>query len=1136
MDNVISYKYADGTKIWSYSGNDTSITGYVLEITPYWTSSLEGNPSAILVEAEHKILDDNEDSELSLTSDTTNQSEKFEYSQVWARYSKDNGESEFGPASDTAKDEEVKIIMYQSPQNGCRLINEPIRKGDVIRIPINRSYDGIIKFTLTPIMSYGQLNHLARTISLDQSKISNGEIILSKWSYNLSKSLASVIRDNVVTENVTEEITTEVINKSENSNVEVKTVTSTIKKREEDPVVSTTYIYNLCLNYGFDSYMFSNQINDGTSRHLYFYDLDTINPQDLEDDIFENIKNILLNYTPVHTEEIPEGILSGGSFTVNFTLNSSECKLQPNKVYLCILNLVTVINETKCYHYDYRYLFTNQIFNEQFGIEEDFNTLTLPIIPTLDIEFTENRVQEQYFIGNSESSLPDIADDIKWISKDSGTINKEFNYSCKINTNPEKINLEYYDDLFSVDYSFVPNNNQKDGLDVKSDFTYNKINNSIITSSNYSSDDNFGIHTYKSDYSFKCDRNTSVETLNIGGKKTNLLNINNSADQYGLFLSEAQGLANTMMFEDDSIFVVGMHNDGGGDEEWYGEVGTVSEGFATQTTPYDDSIATNSPNEIDLTEWYDGVSVIQSSDAGVQSQHYYLKHGSDLIQYPSEKDDVTATLSEYLEQENPHKFLVNSLNTRGIVPIFFITSGYSNENAEKDNRCTGVRLGHFHGVSSPADGWQTTKDEKVEQHNFDDEYPYWFLEWYQLNAKQSSNILGTFLIKHINSKGVATYIPTNNYFTVSVLTSGLDGYGFMQTNYLEDYNNTKGITYPTGYSSSSSIYGYTKQPVNKNSLITGAVINPYGNNPIIKQQYSVGDLLATQLAQFGAIEYYSTPEEVHSSQYTISDSAKSTLNASANNIITFIATYTLTLDQSKVDLINGQLKAGNVYLNNFYKKLPSNNLRLTDINDKLVYTEKKTFYPLAGLIPDFSENLYLAEITPTGNISYIPMSKSNDATDLYYWDNVHNRYEVYNQNKYYTLIKYAKFKKYFWHNTEQEFTEQELTEYYQNNSLNPDNYKTTKEQSLDKFIFIDNFNNQYKQVISMPLKYSRYQGLYTANKQNRKGELVFSLYKSPSNKDTIGKDRKITNLAMPPVLFKNKDNQFQWLVDPTQRF
>ena len=65
-----------------------------------------------------------------------------------------------------------------------------------------------------------------------------------------------------------------------------------------------------------------------------------------------------------------------------------------------------------------------------------------------------------------------------------------------------------------------------------------------------------------------------------------------------------------MMFEDDSIFVVGMHNDGGGDEEWYGEVGTVSEGFATQTIPYDDSIATNSPNEIDLTEWYDGVSVI----------------------------------------------------------------------------------------------------------------------------------------------------------------------------------------------------------------------------------------------------------------------------------------------------------------------------------------------------------------------------------------------------------------------------------------------------------------------------------------------------------------------------------------------
>lgn len=1119
MDNVISYKYAGGTKIWSYSGNNTSITGYVLEITPYWTSSLEGNPSAILVEAEHEILDDNKDSELSLMSDTTNQSEKFEYSQVWARYSKDNGESEFGPASDTAKDEEVKIIMYQSPQNDCRLINEPIRKGDIIRIPINRSYDGIIKFTLTPIMSYGQLNHLTRTISLDQSKISNGEIILSKWSYNLSKSLASVIRDNVVTENVTEEITTEVINKSENSNVEVKTVTSTIKKREEDPVISTTYIYNLCLNYGFDSYMFSNQINDGTNRHLYFYDLDTINPQDLEDDIFENIKNILLNYTPVHTEEIPEGILSGGSFTVNFTLNSSECKLQPNKVYLCILNLVTVVNETKCYHYDYRYLFTNQIFNEQFGIEEDFNTLTLPIIPTLDIEFTENRVQEQY-VGDSESSLPDIADDIKWISKDSGTINKKFKYSCKINTNPEKINLEYYDDLFSVDYSYVPNNNQENDLVVKSNFTYNKINNSIIDSQDYSSDTESGEHTYTSNYLFKCDRNTSVETLNIGGKKTNLLNINNSADQYGLFLSEAQGLANTMMFEDDSIFVVGMHNDGGGDEEWAGEVGTVSEGFATQTKAYDDSIATNSPNEIELTEWYYDVSVIQSSETGRQ-QHYYLKHGSDLIQYPSEKDDVTATLSEYLEQDNPHKFLVNSLNTRGVVPVFFITSGYSNEDAEKDNTCTGVRLGHFHGASSPADGWEATKDEQVEQHNFDDEYPYWFLEWYQLNAKQSSNILGTFLIKHVNSKGVATYIPTNNYFTVSVLTSVSNGYGFMQTNYLEDYNNT-----PV-YSSSSSIQGYTKQPVNKNSLITGAVKNLNKDN----KQYSVGDLLATQLAQLGAIEYYSTPEEVYSSQYTISDSAKSTLTASANNVVTYIATYTLTLNQSKVDLINGQLKAGNVYLTSFYKKLPSNNLRLTDINDKLVYTEKKTFYPLAGLIPDFSENLYLAEITPTGDVSYIPMSKSNNANDLYYWDNVHKRYEVYNQNKQYTLLKYAKFKKYFRYNAEQKFTD-----YCTHNGLNSNNYKTTKEESLDQFIFIDEFNKDYKQVISMPLKYSRYQGLYTTNKQNRKGELVFSLYKSPSNKNTIGKDRKITNLAMPPVLFKNNKNKFQWLVDPTQRF
>jgi hypothetical protein len=50
-----------------------------------------------------------------------------------------------------------------------------------------------------------------------------------------------------------------------------------------------------------------------------------------------------------------------------------------------------------------------------------------------------------------------------------------------------------------------------------------------------------------------------------------------------------------------------------------------------------------------------------------------------------------------------------------------------------------------------------------------------------MNPVGEKSILGTFMIKHINNKGVETYIPTNNYFCLWV-----DGSGRARANYIED--------------------------------------------------------------------------------------------------------------------------------------------------------------------------------------------------------------------------------------------------------------------------------------------------------------------------------------------------------------
>jgi hypothetical protein len=95
--------------------------------------------------------------------------------------------------------------------------------------------------------------------------------------------------------------------------------------------------------------------------------------------IEDKLKKILDELIPDHVESIPKDVIRGGNDTVRYKLGSSSCKLQPNKLYLAIINLETKMGENIIPHYDYRYLYTNQVFNESFNTSEDFSELSIPV-------------------------------------------------------------------------------------------------------------------------------------------------------------------------------------------------------------------------------------------------------------------------------------------------------------------------------------------------------------------------------------------------------------------------------------------------------------------------------------------------------------------------------------------------------------------------------------------------------------------------------------------------------------------------------------------------------------------------------------------------------------------------------------
>lgn len=1090
---TFKYKFSGGEKKWTYDNdNDTGYSEYTLEITPKWTSQLDGNPAAILVEATH------------ITEPDIKDSEKYTYKQLWANYDDESGNQKF-EGIDLNQDITIKMFPLEESGDSDKIknINTFVKSTDVIKIDISRVYDGVIEFKLTPVMSYGTLDHLAKTITLDQSKIASGEIILSKWSYIVNKSIAEVIKDNTVSENIVENVktTTTLQKQDDNTTIEIKQIDTTQTKDVKDPIVSTTYIHTMSLTYGFDSYKFENQ-NVTDIRSIKFFDLQEIDfldlPKDSENCYESTLQTILKEYIPVHVETIPTGLLSGGNTTINYILDSTECKLKPDHVYLCICELITQIqNEAKFIHYDYRYLYTNSIFNEYFGIEEDYNNLNLNITPSLELEFKSDKI--------SESLITKNKNEIQWLSEEKKTTTPTLKYDCTVDPSLNAVQVVYTDNLFTLNYTgnsldvqrasviYLPNNTTNGVLNC----TYEK-----------STDDNIKVTCI---YDFTLKITEKLDSLEVDAVKTNLLNLTNPADQYKVFLSEANGLANTMMMEDDQIFAVGMHNDGGGSEEWYGEVGTISEGFTSSATQYDDSVATNMPNEIDLYYYDPDVKVGGNNGANLQ-YNYYLKHGSELIQYPSEKDDGPETLATYLESDNPHQFLVDSLESRGIVPILFVTSGPDDH---KGQSCIGLSFSRYTAAVSPTIMYNSNAvEEESKNNNFNAEYPYWFLSWSGVNARQSTEIIGTFMVKYVNSKGVSTYIPTNNYFSVSCKDNKL------YTAYLEDCKDkVTNITYST-----SIPQGYRSEP-NKWSNGTYTAPDPSKltippNSAISKSMYTIGDLLSIQLAQFAAIDYYDTPRVVSGDFYTISDSDKASLKLFANQTIDIISNYTYEINDTLSADLNKNLYANGVNLNIVNEYLPSNNLKFTSSENKFYMSDKVSFTPLKSLLPDFSKNSYLVTITPDGESRYDSFSFQDTTNDLYYWDG--KEYKVYEGNDTVELFKYGGFKK----------CVQNLDD-----SLNSSNYDTTDNELLDNFIKVE-FNPNYTHTTTMPLKHSRYKGIYTTNQRGRTAKLKFTRFESPSTISESG-IKNITNVAIPPtLLFKKGEDSVQcqqWLIDPKLR-
>lgn len=1114
MMNTFKYKTKSGQSTYQ-SLQDSQFKEYVLEISPTWKSSLGGNASAILVEASH---DQNQ----------------YTYKALWANFS--TSETEFEFCGEDLIQKGSDIIMFEPYQNDetKRFINNSIDQyRDKIKIVISREFDGIISFKLTPIMSYGPLHNLAKTINIDQSKIASGEVFLSKWSYTINKYLSNTVTRTPEVSVKTEDITTVT---TTNENVESKKVITKTSVVTEDAETVQNYKYSMNLNYGFDSYVFKDQQITET-RFIKFY-----NMQDIDINKFDNlgpnsiIRSIIDSneYIPEHVEIVPENVFKGGSITLNYNLNTSECPLKYGNCYLAIVQMQSNIKrqdvEVQIEYFDYRYLFVSPIFNELFGQVEDFNTLYLPIIPQMTVNFEENRIQQEYR-QKEAISLSELEKQFVWVSNQNETNNVSFDYSLRINTKPSSLTFEYVDEHFNTKCLSDYNPNLE--ISTSNLDTINYKNQVLETSSDTTQSTADSIKLNKK-YNFTLSTTEKLDEIYIDSLKTNLLNLPSEVNKPGLFLAEADGLTNTMMIEDENLFIVGIHNDGddSGDEEWYGEIGSASEGYTNVESSriYDDSKQANAPNEIDLT---DSVAV----DSTNKEFHYFIKHGKFKKQFGIEKDDRSELLDDYLASNEADPYITSALQSKSILPTLFITSGYHGESPDKKHNGVTVDLGiAYKGVSQKADG-NTTEDEdlnEVEKHNFTEDYPYWFLEQTYLHPFSTPQMLGTFLLKYTINKKSRSYVCTNNYFML--WANPLDGSSQRGCAiYLEDlkYNKPTKITY------SKSIPLTAGQPFQSFLDSSAPGIQTVNGNKL--SYYSIGDLLATQLAQLGGIMPYHTPQKYEGIVYSLNDDDQATVRNMQRDTISYDPTYSITLDENSTiyQKLNSALSFANINLNEWNTKLQSNNLKLglsmmteTGIPSiTLIDKEHLEFNPLQTIMPDFTKKSYMLEISPYGDIEY--KITPEVTSQLLYWDDDKNSYRVYSETDLIQLYKYGKFSKFI-------SKETEATALNQKNS-NYEVYPGSYISALDNFIkFHPNTNKGFssKHCVQIPLQYTNDNGLYTTNNKNRNSKAGFTFSEMSGKKwSSYGKYPTLKGLSRPPVQdYAHKNSaEIGIYVDSTQR-
>lgn len=999
---------------------------YTLEITPQWTSEFGGNPSAILVTAEHEDAG----------------AKPYSYSYIWANFKTSDNVSKFmGKPYD---ENSTSIYMYPTLEEreqiqDALIIDSQLSKDCTISISIERIYEGVITFTLTPIMSFGALEYLKKEIKIDQSKIESGEIITNTWSYCITQSIG-------------------------------------YQETKDKP------INILNLQFGFESYKYEDQKIFESHNYIKFYDVSTLPYGELSfgNTIQERVKNILeSNLLPKHVEEIPSNLIGGGSVTINKILQSSECALERDKLYLCLFDLVTETEDKDLYyHYDYRYLYTSDIFNENFESEQDYINLFLPIQPELSISF-DNPIEIKYN-GESENYLETYINSLNLITAtepESKNIDIDLECSVTIKTQPSSSILKYESTLINVQHVLDSKDiiiSNTEGTVISESITISK---ECKTSLNYDTDS---------------DGNYIEHEIPITKKRTNLLNLNEDEyNQYGLFLTKNTytTLAKQLFLEEDGgILTLGIHNDGNDiDDEWCGEVGSVSECFTTQQTPYDDSFVTNSSNEIDL----------QSELESGTPNNFALKRQE---MYQFNLDKKTTSVSEFISSENINADLIKNLESRGLIPVLFVTSGYSGDRSHKHNRAMRLEMegSKYYAVSAPGHGNLNEEKDKndEEKNNFNDSNPYWFLSWRSLHPKDISEVLGTFFVKCINNKGKTTYIPTNNYFLISSTTFPGQSALTIPDRYVRYFEDKWQLT-------NSDIKGIKFKQTSANKVINDSDYEILQNyQPDSSKQlpafpdnlYSVGSLLGTQLAQLGAVVEYSG-EELESG-YRISEESIAKLNKEANDPIYIQLTYTVKdLDPS---LLDDSIYINNLQISKLANLFPSNNL---SINLLETITHSKSYYicPFSELISSYNNTTYALDIHPDGEFKFIPSSQC-DVNQLYYWNIDTKKYMKYTGNA--KLYKYGTF----------------------STGSGPEGFISFKPDEIS-----------LTHTITMDLKYSTTDGLYVSQKgmDNKHGVLKFNCIDLPNKRK--GSTYKIMELAQFPLLAQDKNNHKYILLDSNQR-